>query len=143
MAVGVTQDGEVPSIDPQIKFSNTALGPDTLHQQEELIVTVSSFGPNASGNLKLFRDGLKIPQNTEQLLQYDIRWSGINTGPTNASYNINQRWVRRFDAQFTFRRQITRTYEIYALESTSVHLIDDTYGVNDTIEITQGSPPAP
>jgi hypothetical protein len=39
--------------------------------------------------------------------------NSVDTGPIRAAPDlINEQWVRRYDIELTFRRKITRSYEV-------------------------------
>ena len=138
-AIGVTvqkaNDGPQITYDPTIDASRY-----TRHEEIEVLATF--YGPNAQSNAAIMRDGIAIGQNTEGLLAYDMRWFTCGEILTVPELT-NQLWIRRYDMTLGFRRKITRLYGVLSLLSTSVHLFDDTYGVDDTIEVTQNAPPAP
>ena len=100
-------------------------------------VLASFYGPNSQSNTRLLRAGLNIPQNTEVLLPYMIRYVGSGSIRTVPAM-INMQWVRRQDILLQFRRKIEMVYGVTNLLVADVHLIDDTI-VNDTIIVPPGS----
>lgn len=114
--------------------SNTELYWD----HEELTVIASMYGPNCQKNMRLLRAGLNVPQNTESLLPFMIRYVGC--GPIRTAPElVNQQWIRRQDITLDFRRKVEMTYGIDNILISEIHLIDDTKQVDDVIIIPPGS----
>lgn len=139
VAAGVVETD--PDDYPAIKHtgaSDDGLTPgfDTLTDHEGLIVLVSFYGPNARGNLRVLCDGLRITQNTEPLLAYQIKYIDASK-PTRVSALIQQQWVNRWDTRLTFRREVTRVYQIYDIASATVHLQNDDGHVNEFIQVNK------
>lgn len=96
-------------IDPQESSSE-------LQRVETVEVLLSSFGPNASSALATFRDGVLIDQNRFALEQVKI--GQTETGEIiPAPTIVKEKWLRRFDMTWTFRRMIIRDYPILSLIS--------------------------
>lgn len=133
-AVGVLS--AEPDDGPWIAYdgpSNTTM----YWRHETLNVVATFYGPNCKGYCAALRDGLSIPQNTEALLPYAIRFAYSGT-LTHAPEFYNQVWINRYDMPITFRRKIMRTYQTLNFVIAEVHLIDDTV-VDDTIIVPPGS----
>jgi hypothetical protein len=113
----------------------------TYWDHETLDLLASFYGPNSQSFARLLRAGLNVPQNTEQLLPYAIRYIDCSQIRTTSELVKNQ-WVRRQDVSLQFRRKVTMTFEIYNLLIAEIHLQDDTV-VNDTIVVPPGSPILP
>lgn len=109
---------------------------------EVLDVLASFYGPNAQSFARLLRNGLEIPQNTEELLPYAIRYIGCGVVRV-ASELVNQQWVRRYDLMLEFRRKVVETYGVQNIAIADINLLDDTGQVNDTIVVPPGSPIQP
>lgn len=95
---------------------NAGTGSDLLQRQEQLDVLASFYGPNANQNCGVFRDGIQIPQNREQLL---LNGFGLveTTRPIQAPVLIKMRWMRRIDTHLIVRRQVNRVYQVLNLLS--------------------------
>lgn len=116
---------------------------DPANNQEDYLddetvdVMASFYGPSAQQFRRFMCAGINIPQNTEQLLAYAIRFTG--RGPMRMmSELVNQQWRRRYDVMFSFRRRISLSYGVENLLSSTINLIDDTV-VNDLISVTPGT----
>jgi hypothetical protein len=120
---GSPQDGSSP-------------GFDTLTDHEHFTYPIRFYGPNARGNLRVLCDGLRIPQNTEALLPYGIKYIDVSA-PVRAPGLLAQQWVNRWDARFTFARVLQRVYQIEDLASAEIRLIDDSGHVNDCIKVNK------
>ena len=76
-----------------------------------LNVLITFYGPQGSSFATLFRDGLAIPQNNQQLKT--INASLIDYGEVLAVPElVNQQWVKRFDIAFRLRHKTRRIYQI-------------------------------
>jgi hypothetical protein len=104
---------------------------------EEITLLASFYGPNCQSYLRLLRAGLNVPQNTEYLLPYMIRYVGC--GPVRTAPElVNQQWIKRQDISLEFRRKVIMTYGIENILISEIHLIDDTV-VDDVIIVPPGS----
>lgn len=105
IAVQTLDDG------PAIVHNGAGNGSDTYIRHEQIDVLASFYGPNGMQNAQLLSDGLAIPQNLEQLKAQDM--NSVDTGQIRAVPDlINEQWVRRYDIELTFRRKITRSYNV-------------------------------
>lgn len=91
-------------------------GTDQLTRHESVEILLSSYGPNASGNLSLLRDSLLVEQNRAVMVA-----AGMGQTETGeiipAPTLVKDRWMRRFDMTMSFRRSIQRTYPVLTLLS--------------------------
>lgn len=95
---------------------NGGLGADVYVMHESLNILASFYGPNGQGFASIFRDGLRMPQNMEQLRLQNL--SIIDTSEIRATSElINQQWVRRYDIPIRMRRKVQRQYSILNLLS--------------------------
>lgn len=109
------------------------LGTDELQRHETVEVIISSYGDNATKNLAVLRDGLQVEQNRAVLESVAIGM--IETGEILAMPAlVKNRWTRRFQMMFTFRRQIRRSYPVLTILTAQVEL--DTEAMQETINIT-------
>lgn len=105
---------------------------------EELTVMATFYGPNCQSFMRLLRAGLNVPQNTESLLPYMIRYVGC--GPIRTVPElVNQQWIRRQDISLEFRRKVIMTYGIENILISEIDLIDDTGAVDDVIIVPPDS----
>lgn len=80
-------------------------------RHETLTVLVSFYGSSGNGYATLFRDGMAIPQNNDQLAS--IQAKVINVGDVLSVPELfNQQFIRRYDLPFSIRRKVIRTYAI-------------------------------
>jgi hypothetical protein len=113
--------------------SNTELYWD--HESIELLA--SFYGPNAQQYARLLRAGLNVPQNTEALLPYAIRY--VSCGPIRPTPELlSQQWIKRQDISLSFRRKVEMIFDVQNILIAEVNLRDDTV-VNDTIIVPPGS----
>lgn len=114
---------------------------ETYWDHETLSVLVTFYGPNAQSFARLLRAGLNVPQNTEELRPYAIRY--ISCGQIRAMNELqNQQWVRRQDIALQFRRKVIMTYGVQNILISEIILQDDTV-VHDVIIVPPGSPISP
>jgi hypothetical protein len=122
---------------PSITHNPSGNGSDRLITHEEINALASFYGPRAQFYAELLRDGLGIPQNTEQLAQYEM--SFIDAGRiVGMPTLVNQQWIRRRDVPVRLRRKITRDFAVQNIELADIHLFDDTH-IDELIKV----PPAP
>lgn len=99
-----------------IRHSDTGEGYDELQRNETVEVLISSYGPEAVKVLSRFRDGLLIEQNREALWLAKV--GQADTGDIiPAPSLVKERWLRRYDMTWTFRRLILRSYPVLNLVS--------------------------
>ncbi|MGF6837063.1 hypothetical protein QF001_000930 [Paraburkholderia youngii] len=129
IAVQTLDDG------PAIIHNGAGNGSDTYIRHEQIDVIASFYGPNAMQNAQLLADGLAIPQNLEQLKANDM--NSVDTGEIRAAPDlINEQWVRRYDMQLTFRRKITRAYNVLTI-LTATGTIQASTPLTTPINVTQ------
>lgn len=114
-----------PNIDINwIGFSITSQQADNEPHQEQISdlqslmrrhetndINLSFYGPNSQENLMLFRDGVYISQNREQLFLAGVGLVGFGA-TTHVPELINDRYFDRYDLVLTLRREIRRNYPI-------------------------------
>jgi hypothetical protein len=109
----------------------------TYWDHEEVTVLASFYGPSSQSFARLLRAGLNVPQNTEELLPYAIRYvdcSQIRAAPEL----VDTQWVRRQDLSLTFRRKVTMSFQVFNLLVAEIRLRDDTV-VDETFVVPPGS----
>lgn len=137
-AIGVP---EVVQDDGPWLVYDEARNQETYWDHETLSVLATFYGPNAQSFARLLRAGLNVPQNTEELLPYAIRY--LSCGPIRAMNELmNQQWVRRQDIALQFRRKVVMTFEIQNILIAEIILQDDTV-VHDIILVPPDSPISP
>lgn len=88
-------------------------------RHETLTVLLSFYGDSGNSYATLFRDGMAIPQNNDQLAA--IRAKVIGVGDVlSVPELVNQQFIRRYDLPFSIRRKVIRTYQIKPLDSPPV-----------------------
>ncbi len=138
-AIGVNE--ETPDANAVVTHDGSAdggNGQDKLQRHEDIVVLATFYGPHSKGYAKQVRDGLYIPQNSEELKTNGIAF--INTGTIKAVPElINQQWQRRYDLPINFRRVIDRTYAVQNIVAAEVAVeIAEEVGVYGTeINVTQ------
>jgi hypothetical protein len=133
-AIGVMAVEQSPG--PWLSY-NTLTLQEFYWDHESLDLLASFYGPNSQQYARLLRAGLNVPQNTEQLLQYMIRYVGC--GPIRTLPDlVNQQWIRRQDISLQFRRKVEMVYGTNYIDIAEINLIDDTI-VDDTIIVPPGS----
>jgi len=100
------------------QFNPDGDGSMTLRRHETLSLFASFYGPNATQNASLLRDGLMVGQNRRLLWQNGMAY--LDCGRlTRVPSLVNQQWLPRTDITLRLRRQVVRTYPIHSvLEST-------------------------
>lgn len=97
---------------------------DARWQQEAFDVICCFYGPSGLGVATLFRDGLYLSQNNEELNRV-----GMSLGSCSdiipAPEFINNQWQRRFDVTVTLRRKTVREYGIKSILSAPVQFFGD------------------
>ncbi len=91
-------------------------GETTLIRNESMSGMASFYGPACQANASLFRDGLFIAQNREQLQGHGIELVSVGD-LTRAPELIKNLWYDRCDVPFEVRRAVTRTYSVLNLLS--------------------------
>ena len=101
-------------------------GATITQQDQEMVLLVSYFGPNAGSVRSRFEAGIKVAQNREALEQYGIKFAGA----VGSAYRLpallkDTRWRNRWDQKFRFRRRLSYVYPILNIASASVNPLDN------------------
>ena len=102
---------------PQQIFNGVTGVGQTMTRHEDIKVLLSVYGPNASANTALIRDGLYLAQNREVLGTFDISFIEAKD-PVRIPDLINAQWIQRVDCPLYFRRPVSRAYNILNIAST-------------------------
>ncbi|MBL0320457.1 MAG: hypothetical protein IPP74_14375 [Alphaproteobacteria bacterium] len=86
----------------------------TLGTNELFDCFVSFYGPNSSGYAAILRDGLQIPQNSDQLNAAGMAVLGSEPLQYLPEL-VNDRWYERTDITINLNRNLSRTYDILSL----------------------------
>ena len=117
---------------PYIKHYNSSVqypnGYDEMRRNETLMYRVSIYGPNADNSAMTLREGMFLPQNTEQLFLNNMMVV-MNGELITLPELIKDKWMYRVDFTFTLRRQIILDYAIENLLTAS-GVIDTDYKEN-------------
>ena len=109
---------DLPSTDYPAFIHQTEDGSE-LSRHEDINCFISFYGPSGSANSSLFRDGISINQNNDELNTYGLSVTSF-TRITPAPEVINSQWVRRYDMTVSLRRKIIRKYAIKNIVSAEV-----------------------
>lgn len=101
-------------------------------ENERMNVVVSFFGPNATGNARLLRAGIKMGQNREPLFFIHAGLMSIGTLRWVPEF-VNQQWIPRMDFDFILSRTITRLYAIDPIVSAEGALFGNSPGGDPVI----------
>ena len=85
-----------------------------LSTNELFDVVVTFYGPDCMGYAATLRDGLQIPQNSDQLTAVDMAVLG-SEDIVYIPELINDRWFERADITINMNRNLSRTYDILPL----------------------------
>lgn len=97
---------------------------DLLARHEEIIVLASFYGPNGQKYGLRMRDALWVEQNREVLSSLGIGFVGVSSLGSVPEI-LNNQWRRRYDLTVTFRRVVTRAYNVLDLASSAGHIGSD------------------
>lgn len=101
---------------PVVLHQSAGNGTDEMQRHETIELMVSFYGPNSQRSATLFRDGLYIPQNREELWRAQV--AVLDFGRLVSVPDLmNNQWRRRIDAPLRLRRCITRVYPVLNLLS--------------------------
>lgn len=105
---------------------NTQEDNDAILSTNELFdVFVTFYGPNCMGNAAILRDGLQVPQNSDQLVAAGMAVLGFEDIRYVPDL-INDRWFERADITINMNRNLSRTYDILPLlRATGTMYFDD------------------
>jgi hypothetical protein len=87
-----------------------------FQRHESLEVLMSFYGSNPMKYLGLFRDGLLIDQNLDALRSVGIGQTATGVARP-APVLVKERWMKRWDLMWMFRRVVVRSYPILTLLS--------------------------
>lgn len=104
-------------------------GETTLIRHESMEAMATFYGPACQTNASVFRDGLFISQNREQLQAEGIELVAVGD-LTRAPELIKNLWYDRCDVPFEVRRAVTRTYTILNILSAEGAVISDPVTIN-------------
>lgn len=102
----------------------------TLGTNELFDVVVNFYGPSSMGYATVLRDGLQIPQNSDQLVAAGMAVLG-SEGIQYIPELVNDRWYERTDITINMNRNLARTYDILSLLSAEGTLYFDDVATED------------
>lgn len=105
--------------------SNATLGTNELFD-----VMVSFYGPNSMGYGAILRDGLQIPQNSDQLVAAGMAVLGSEPMQYLPEL-VNDRWYERTDITINMNRNLARTYDILSLLGAQGTMYFDDVAIED------------
>ncbi len=91
---------------------------------ETLSLMCCFYGPSGQRIVTLFRDGLFITQNNDELVRAGLTFQQCSR-IIPAPELINNQWQRRYDVTVTLRRKIVRNYDIKSLVAAPVKFFGD------------------
>jgi len=93
--------------------------------RHEVIECMASFyGPGGQQIATVFRDGLQIPQNNDELSRVGLSFQDASPLIPFPEL-INNQWVRRYDITVRLRRKVIREYGVKSLVDAPVSDIGD------------------
>jgi hypothetical protein len=100
-----------------------------MHLHEKFSVLFSFYGANAGAYARMIRDGIKLSQNYEVLQMNNM---GIVEGGEVRMIPslLKERWLRRADVAFTFKRQVVRGFPVVPMTGVSVSIDNGAYTEN-------------
>jgi hypothetical protein len=101
---------------PFVLHKSAGQGTDEMQRHETIELMVSFYGPNSQASATLFRDGLYIPQNREELWRAQVALLEVRR-LVSVPDLMNNKWRRRYDTPLRLRRCITRVYPVLNLLS--------------------------
>jgi len=136
-AVGVTS--RPSDTYPYIGHQGAGQGSSQMQRHETLNILASFYDLGAGGQADalaaLFRDGLSISQNREQLMLNGFAF--VSTGePLAVPSLLKERWQYRCDLPFVLRRALVRSYGILNLEEVDATLNTQNPGLTLPVTIT-------
>jgi hypothetical protein len=105
---------------------------DMLQEHEEMEVMASFIGPLCKTYLGIFRSGIRLATNIQNLKAFGLYFKEIDGGRA-APELINQQWRKQWDTSITLKRMVARVYGISNIINANVHLFDDSGHVDATI----------
>lgn len=88
---------------------------DTEMWRHEVVECIASFyGPSGQQIAALFRDGMQLPQNNDELNRFELSFFDVSQ-VTPFPELINNQWVRRYDVTVRLRRKVIRKYGIKSI----------------------------
>lgn len=99
-------------------------GSDELVRTEELLVLVSTYGPNAHGNMERLSDGFEVEQNRAALQALDADLVECQESIVLPAL-LKEKWVKRVDMTIVLRRKVTRSYPVLNLQSADLDSLDN------------------
>jgi len=100
-------------------------GADWLQRHETVNILASFYGPNASRNCGVLRDGFQIAQNREVLQANGIGLQETGTARLVPTL-LKETWRYRVDMPIVLRRMILREYEVLNILTSGITVYNDT-----------------
>jgi hypothetical protein len=109
-----------------------ANGTFEMHLHEKFTLMFSFYGANAGAYARMLRDGIKLSQNYEVL---QLNNMGIVDGGEVKMLPslLKERWLRRADIAFTFKRQVVRGFPVVPVVGSNVTLNNEKYTESITV----------
>lgn len=139
-AVGVVENDPEPGWAYEWHDGRTSAGRDVLQQHEVFTFLTSFYGPRCDYYDAALRDGVQLSQNRECLQRSAMGLVDAGT-KTVVPRLINQRWRRRVDRRFRFRRLVREVYLIRNILSVAFRV--DMQDQGDNVLEEAGVVPSP
>lgn len=122
VAFGIaTYDSDVFAYQGHDPAGNGGLGTNSVERDEMIVVNLSFYGPNNLGYMAQYREGIQVESN-----RWDINAQNMNLVEVGQVVNLpallKDRWVKRLDTKVTFRRRVSRVYNVPSLIGNPVGL---------------------
>lgn len=105
-------------------FANQTDESAELWRHETIECFSSFYGPHSQRIVTMFRDGLILPQNNDQLIAVNLSLGRIGDIIPFPEL-INNQWVRRYDITVHLRRKVIREYGIKSLVEAPVQFFGE------------------
>ncbi|CAI2418357.1 Uncharacterised protein [Serratia liquefaciens] len=105
-------------------FTNTTDAGSELWRHEVVECMASFYGPGSQRLVTIFRDGLTLTQNNDELKAIGLSLGSIGDIIPFPEL-INNQWVRRYDIAVRLRRKVIREYGIKSLVEAPVQFFGE------------------
>jgi len=107
-------------------LGNGGLGTNLVERDEIITVNLSFYGPNNAQLIGQYREGIQLDVN-----RWDLDAGGVKLVSVGQIINLpallKDRWVKRLDTKVTFRRRVSRIYNVPSLLGGNIVLHNEVY----------------
>lgn len=104
-----------------------------VERTEFITLSASFYGPNCMANERLWRDGLAIDQNLDDLVAAGVNFREV-AKPAVLPALFKDLWQKKVDTKATFTRWSSRQYPVLSFTSATVTVLTDS-GVAVTVNV--------